>query len=213
MRCSKRAQASSPVFYFAAMLPLRWTPVLLALVLCQGTLIAQDEEDTLPAPASVRELLQCRAGWWAGDTMRYTVRGSQRKTQDGVATAEEEHTYTVRIAVLDSSSQGYQLSWQREAHEIGRYRHMLDPTMSGVLDTLEAMRMFLRTDTAGVLLGVEDYDQVTDRWMDLQERIINYLVQARPVDQRAEIAERLVDDRESEEVRPRNQSGVHQFLL
>lgn len=151
---------------------------------------AQEDEDSVAAP--VRELLQCRAGWHRGDTVHLTVRNAQHTTTpEGATTNTSDHSYQVRVNVLDSGANGYRLRWQRLHHGLGLYRSMVPATVHSVLDSIEAMEVVLVTDANGTLLGVENYEEVTARWAAQAHRLLELTVAMLPPEDQPGARKRL----------------------
>ena len=179
-RSKRSAQRALPQYrtqYFPHV--IRPTLLLIAALTLAIPGRAQEDEDSTTAP--VRELLQCRAGWHRGDTVHLTVRNAQHTTTpEGATTNTNDHSYQVRVNVLDSGANGYRLRWQRLHHGLGLYRSMVPATVHSVLDSIEAMEVVLVTDANGTLLGVENYEEVTARWAAQAHRLLELTVGTLP---------------------------------
>lgn len=146
---------------------------------------AQDEEDHAPEQPL---LVQCRAGWHAGDSMSYQVHRSTFNYTGNVLRDKRESSYQLLVTVLDSSAEGYRLRWQRYSDMPKAALNDLPPELRKLLEDLQAVRIHLRTDTAGALLYIEDREQVMDQWIDVVRSALPIYINTLPPEEQQRFA-------------------------
>ncbi len=161
---------------------MRPASLTLFLFLCafSPALAQDDEENDKPA---IPELVQCRAEWHVGDSMRYVLHRTKQSHSNGVLQSNSNKEHQLLVTVVDSTADGYRLRWQRQIPLPDVNSDELPPALQALVDSVAALQIYLRTDATGALLEVEDREQLVDRWIELIKAFMPQYIATMPEDQ------------------------------
>ena len=155
--------------------------LILFLAAFSPALAQDDEENNKPVAP---ELVQCRAGWHLGDSVRYVLHRSKQSTSNGVLQSNINREHQLLVIVEDSTADGYRLRWRREMPLPNDSHEELAPELQALADRVNALEIHLRTDATGALLEVEDREQVIDSWIELIRTLLPHYLNTLPADER-----------------------------
>lgn len=106
--------------------------------------------------------------WGLYDSMTYEVQLEKTKTQNGDTTLHDLITYDVGVTVIDSTASAYLLAW----HYYNFNYEGNNPVVEQTMGISENITVQIKTDELGVVLGVENWEEVRDYTYGLIDEVL-----------------------------------------